>query len=198
MRNALRRALYLAHNLTVGSYLRPSKYRAIESGDLSGAMVHPALVHLSVLLGGIFSTMQYGVGPPNTDPDTLMQLATQSMVQQQPEPVTLVMIYCLISWYLFFKRNLTEAQAYLSKAHNVTQQYHLKMPQPNLLSILDLHQPDDDTKEMVTALCQMVYLDKAAELVLKLPPVLPEDFDTQLKKLPVRVILSQNICGALL
>ncbi|KAI0695889.1 hypothetical protein BC835DRAFT_1272624, partial [Cytidiella melzeri] len=178
------RALYLAHNDTIGFYLRPSKWQAIEAGDLSGTVIHPAMIRMALLIGGIYWSMQPGRGQPSIDEDYHLQCIHQSLAQQPPDSVTSITVYCQLSWYGFVKREFSEGQAYLMKAHDIVRQHHLQICSPDMLSILDINQPDDDTKEMVTILCQMIYIDKASQLVLELSSVLPKDFDHQLQQLP--------------
>ena len=44
----------MAHTAQVGIWLRESKLKAIKEGDYSGKVVHPALIHLAQLIGGVF------------------------------------------------------------------------------------------------------------------------------------------------
>ena len=181
----LRHSVFHAHSIALGIYLRPAKWEALEKGDLSGAVVHPAMVYLSLLTGGVYYLIQKGVTQFPVDLELQLHHALATMEQERPDPVTLVQIYCLIAWYVFFKRDFPEAQTYLSKCWDVVRLNHLRIAYPIMNTILGLGEPDHETQEQITALCQMVYLDKSAELVLKIPPVLPKEFDEQVDKIPV-------------
>lgn len=180
-----RRSVFRAHAIVLGIYLRPAKWEAIEKGDLSGTVVHPAMVHLSLLDGGVYYLIQRGGGQLPFDLDLQLHRALAAVEQQTPDPITAIQIYGLISWYVFYKRNFPEGQAYLAKCWDIVRVNHLRIAYPIMNTILGLGEPDDDTQEQITALCQMVYLDKSAELVLKLPPVLPKEFEEQVDKIPV-------------
>ncbi|KAI0341681.1 hypothetical protein BDW22DRAFT_1485146 [Trametopsis cervina] len=177
------RALYIAHSATLGVYLRSSKCQAIKAGDISGTVVHPAVVHLALLLGGIFWHMYPSATLSAVNEEAELQRAIQSLYTHPPDPVTLVMVYCTLAWYTFFNRRLSEGQAWVIKAHEAARQHHLRILPEDVAAIIELNQPNEDTKEMIATICQLVYFDKAATLVLKLPSGLETEFDQQLKQL---------------
>ncbi|KAI0818601.1 hypothetical protein BC629DRAFT_1587955 [Irpex lacteus] len=156
------RSVFRAHAIVLGIYLRPAKWDAIEKGDLSGTVVHPAMVHLALLNGGVYYLIQRGGGQLPFDLDLQLHRALAAVEQQTPDPIT----------------------PYRFMASSRVRVNHLRIAYPIMNTILGLGEPDDDTQEQITALCQMVYLDKSAELVLKLPPVLPKEFEEQVDKIP--------------
>ena len=180
--------MFLAHNYSIGFYLRNEKWQAIGRGDYSGAVVHPAIVHMSLLIGGQIYTSLNRKSPLLLDEEVELDRALQAL-QKRPDPVSLVTVYSLVAWFFFFKRRVQDARTYLAKAYEVVTQYNLTLTSMDLSAYnsgtMDA-EPSEDMKEWVTALCEVAYLDKAATLVLKIPQLLPPEFDRQLKQLPVR------------
>ena len=139
---------------------------------------------MALLIGGKIYTSVSRETQLMLDEEAEVERALRSL-DKQPDPVSLLTIYCLIAWFLFFKRRIPDAQAYLSKAYAVVVQYGLSLNVQDYDGMLNPGEPTEDMKEWVTALCELAYLDKAATLVLKVQPLLPSDFDRQLKLLPV-------------
>lgn len=148
------------------------------------------MVHASVLNGWVYWCMQHGGDKSTLDHKFHRQLALQSLEQETPDPVTLLMIYCLLAKPAYFMRDTVSAQAYVAKGHDIVLQHNLDVSSQSMESILGINQPDDDTQEMVSAVCQLIYLDKAAELVIRLPPALPKGFDERLLQLAVSRVSS--------
>lgn len=145
------------------------------------------MVHLALLIGGICWCIHRKDQPLAINEELELQRALNSL-EKPPDPVSLIMIHCLIAWFYFFRRRIPEGQAYLAKAYQVVVQFQINLSSEDMESILEINEPSEDTKEMVTTLCELVYLDKAATLVLKTPSLMHPEIDRQLKQLPVRSI----------
>ncbi len=182
-----RRSTFLAHNVQLGLYLRDSKWKAVKEGDYSGRDVHPALVHLAQLIGGTLWKMHNKSDLLIIQEDVELQNVLRAL-EEPSDPSTQLLVYCLLAWYAFFIRNIEEANKYLVKGLQVILDHNLGLTMPGTETILPMEEPDEDVKEQITAMSQLLYLDKAATIVLNTPSVFDDNYDRQIKALPVSMI----------
>ncbi|PSR74904.1 hypothetical protein PHLCEN_2v9438 [Hermanssonia centrifuga] len=178
------RSTFLAHNVQLGLYLRDSKWKAVKEGDYSGRDVHPALVHLAQLIGGTLWKMHNKSDPLIVQEDVELQNVLRAL-EEPSDPSTQLLVYCLLAWYAFFIRNIEEANKYLVKGLQVILDHNLGLIMPGTETILPMEEPDEDAKEQITAMSQLLYLDKAATIVLNTPSVFDDNYDRQIKVLPL-------------
>ena len=178
------RSLFLSHQIQLGFYLRDAKVQAVISGDLSGRIVHPALVHLAQLVGAFLWKLHHKTEVLIVSEDMEM-LKVLGALEYPPDPVTLLVIYIVLGEYLYFKRQTEAGRLYLVKASQVMTAQELQLSTPNVHALLSMGEPDEDTKEFITAICQLTYIDKATMLVLGVPSFLDPEYDRQLRALTV-------------
>ena len=112
----------------------------------------------------------------------------ESLEALPPDPATLVMIYTVLGEFLYFKRQLEAGRQYLVRASRVIPLHELQMVSSKMGGMLGLSEPDENTKEYLSALGQLCYLDKATSTVLCVPTFLDPEYDKQLRNLTVRMI----------
>ena len=145
------------------------------------------MIHLSQLIGGVLWRMHHKSDSIIIDEELELRNALRTL-EHRPEPPTLVSIYCLLAWYFMFKRQLEEGRNYLVKAYRVVMDNGLQLSGPTPDPLDRITEPDEDTKEHVTALSQLLYLDKAGIIVLNMPSVLNDEYDRQMKALPASTL----------
>ena len=179
------RSLFLNHQAQMGLYLRETKWQAVKDGDFSGRFVHPSMVHLSQLVGSLLWRLHRKTEVlVVSESEELQSLLTA--LEYPPDASTLVSIYTILSWYFLWERRLEIGQEYLTKAMDIIILHNLQMSSQTIDPILALEEPDEDQKEHVTALCQRMYMDKAATMILGMAPLMGPVFDSQFKSLAVR------------
>ena len=164
--------------------MREAKWKAVKEGDHSGQVVHPALIHLAQLIGGVLWRMHNKTDSLIIHEEVELRNALRAL-DQRPDPSTLLSIDCLLAWYFLYRRQVDEGRSYLVRAYQVVVDYGLQLIPPGPDTVTGIVEPDEDTKELITALSQLLYLDKAGIIVLSMPSVLNDDYDRQVKALSV-------------
>jgi hypothetical protein len=153
----------------------------VEAGDVSGRIVHPAIIHVSQLLGSLLWRTQQKTEVLVVSEDVELQSLLQAL-QNTPDPATLVMIYTLVSWYFYYQRHLRSGAQYLGEAAKVVLSHNLEFSPERTLT---LGEPGEDTKEYITALTQLLYMDRNAATVLDAKLLLNPEYEKQFKELSV-------------
>jgi hypothetical protein len=187
--------MFLAKRSQFGFALPAHKLCAITTGDLSGTVVHPVLVHVCHLWGYMLDyyernhTWSYG---PDKNGDEVAQIrlilgSLAGMLGPAPDPVTTMMTYISVSLYFFHKNDFSRAQEFLTVAGDTAMKHDLDLAalasaptgedDKNMFSILPL----DDAGELRSTFSHLIYVAVSAQVVLSLPPVidtrLVEKFD---------------------
>lgn len=191
-RPPLRRCLFLDHQIQLGFYLRDAKLQAVKCGDVSGRVAHPALVYLAQLIGGFLWRLHHNTDEPLDGDEVELRNILRSL-EYPPDPATLVVIYILLGEYLLFKKQLDIGRQYLIRASQVLPIEDLQLSMPNMSAMLSVDEPDEDTKEYISALAQLSYIDKATSMVLNFPPFLEVEYDRQLKALSVSTLAHMQL-----
>ncbi|EKM51825.1 uncharacterized protein PHACADRAFT_101816, partial [Phanerochaete carnosa HHB-10118-sp] len=144
------------------------------------------IIHLSQLVGIYLWKLHHKTDVLVVSEDVEM-LKVLNALEYAPEPATLVTIYIVLGEYLLFKRQLDTGRQYLIKASNVMSLQDLQTSTPSLDALLMVGEPEEDTKEYLTALGQLTYVDKATSMVIGWTPFLDHEYEKQLKQL----VLSQ-------
>ncbi|KIP09139.1 hypothetical protein PHLGIDRAFT_347915 [Phlebiopsis gigantea 11061_1 CR5-6] len=176
------RSLFLNHQTQIGFYLREAKWQAVKNGDFSGLVVHRGLVHLSQLLGSLLWRIHHKTEVLVLSEAVEMQNLLNAL-EYPPDPATLVMMYTVLAWYHLYERKLEIGRQYLSKAVDVIMLNNLQFAMQPIDVMLSLEEPDENTKEYLTSMCQLLYMDKAAKIVLQMAPLMDATFDTQFRTL---------------
>lgn len=179
------RALFLSHHLQLGFYLRETKRQAVLAGDFSGRVVHPAVVHLAQLIGAFLWKQHHKTDVLILSEDVEL-FNVLSALEYPAEPSTLVMVYIVLGEYLLFKRQIEAGRQYLVKSSKVISLQDLQMSTPSLGALLAVGEPNEDTKEYLTVLAQMAYIDKSTSMVIGFTPFLDSEYERRLKELAVR------------
>lgn len=179
-----RRTLFLNHQTQAGFYLRDSKWQAVKDGDFSGTVVHRSVVHLAQLVGSMLWKRHHKTDVFLISEDAELRSILNAL-EDPPDSATLVMIYTLLAWCFLFQRQLEVGREYLMKASQVVTIQNLQLTPPCMDAMLVLGEPDEDTKEFLTSMAQLLYMDKAAVMVLGMSTLLDAEYDRQLKTLSV-------------
>ncbi|KAK7455758.1 hypothetical protein VKT23_010790 [Stygiomarasmius scandens] len=200
------RLIFLNHNLQLGLSLTQIKVDALRAGDLSGQIIHPILVHISHLWGCLFSQPDRITPSPEEEgylQSVLELLAT--MVADQ-DILSYIQAYCLTAVYFYFKLQISTGRDLLLKAIDAVQRRGLDTYLSGDLTGFDIPEKFyqggiplialDDTDEERNALLQLLYIDRASEMLLKLPSLLSQQLNEVLQKFTKRNMLltsSSNI-----
>lgn len=183
-----RRSLFLDHQIQLGFYVREAKRQAVQSGDFSGRIVHPTVVYLAQLVGCFLWKLHYKTDALILSEDIELRNVLESLETLPPDSTTMVMAYTVLGEYMYFKRQLELGRQYLVRASRVIALQDLQLSASKLSGLLGLGEPDEDTKEYLSALGQLCYIDKATSAVLCVPTFLDAEYDRELRNLTVRVI----------
>ncbi|EKM55428.1 uncharacterized protein PHACADRAFT_161409 [Phanerochaete carnosa HHB-10118-sp] len=176
------RSLFLKHQTQLGFYFRESKLNAIRNGDFSGQVIHPSMVHAAQLLGSLLWRAHTKTDVLVVNEEVEMGAILNSL-SEPPDSATLVVIYCLLAWYTLYLRQIDPGREYMAKAANVLISNNLQLTPPHMDDVLMLEEPDEDTKEYITAVGQYIYNNRVAQMILGWPSFLDEEYDRQLKSL---------------
>ena len=185
---AYSRSVFLAHGMQLGVSMTSVKMDALIRGDITGAVVHPSIIHIAHLWGTALSG-KYHV-PAHVDEEIMhFGLVFEALDKMPPNIVTLLQVYSLMGLYFLFKRDISRGREFLLKASNVVLQYNLHIRSPGK------HRSGDcmasplvvatEIDEEMNALCQLLYIDKVSNLLLNLPPFLGHQLDTDFRMILV-------------
>ncbi|KAF7329433.1 Zn(2)-C6 fungal-type domain-containing protein [Mycena kentingensis (nom. inval.)] len=203
---AIVRTLLLEHCWHYGLNVPVAKLDAIVNGDVSGLLVHPALVDASEMLGYILRYQAH--------PDGWLSFNTQSAAELEldlrirdalsgssgppPDPLTTLQVYALLATYYMQKEDICGAQEVLAKAgnllvlHSATLGLHDSSASPASRSPPREWSPQFDasylsphthTEEVRAALAQIVAFDIGAQLVVQLPSSLDPELVERFRRM---------------
>lgn len=141
-------------------------------------------MHLAHLIGNVLYKTHYQTMSITVDPQSELQHA-YSALHNPPDPATLVVIHCLFAWYFLFERDMDTGFGHLRNAYAVITEHELQFTTTTLEAVLTFTEPDEATKEHVSALCQLLYLEKAAQIVIGVDGFVSPGIDQQLKDVVV-------------
>ncbi|KIP05150.1 hypothetical protein PHLGIDRAFT_164927 [Phlebiopsis gigantea 11061_1 CR5-6] len=179
------RTLFLNHQIQLGFYLRDTKWQAVRSGDLSGRVIHPAVVYVAQLVGCFLWKLRHKTDVLVLSEDIEIRNVLNAVEALPPDPATLVMIYTVLGEYLLFKQQRELGRDYLVRASRVLAPQDLQLAAPSLEGLSSHTEPDEDTKEYLSAMAQLLYIDKATSMVLRLPFFLNAEYDRQLRSITI-------------
>ncbi|KAJ6546843.1 hypothetical protein B0H19DRAFT_1162733 [Mycena capillaripes] len=180
------RKMFLAKKLQFGFVLPIHKLTALTSGDLSGTVVHPVLVHVCHLWGYMLDyyerngTWTYA---PDENRDEVAQMrlilgALAGMLGPAPNPVTAVATYISVSLYFFHKADFSRGQEFLTVAGDTVLKNDLDLAAlANVPAVeegkdaFSIH-PLDDAGELRSVFSHLIYTATAAQVVLTAPPMI--------------------------
>lgn len=173
--------------MTMGLRLRGDKQEAIMRGDLCGTVVHPFFVHQAHALG-----MHYCATLPNGKTAIIMQARYAQLTWESLADISrgkdrfllLEAMFALASACVFL-RWLDITQAYLLKAINLANEYHISFVPKNCPAPLF----SGDVHEHIAQLSQLIYLENFLFLTKtgvepKATSRLEKEFRTELEVTP--------------
>lgn len=175
--------MFLAKRFQFGFALPSHKLSALTSGDLSGTVVHPVLVHVCHLWGYMLDyyerngTWTYA---PDENGDEVAQMrlilgGLAGMLGPAPNPVTAVMTYLSVSLYFFHKSDFSRGQEFLTVAGDTVLKNDLDLAAlanvPEGKGAFSIH-PLDDAGELRSVFSHLIYTATAAEVVLTAPTMI--------------------------
>lgn len=178
------RVTFLSHHGQLGVSLPESKIRAIMTGDLSGTHVHPSLIYVAQLMGcRLWQEQNRTV--LNSAVEHIQLLFVFQALLDTPDPVTRLQIHSVLAIYFLIKRQMQEGRDQLLRAARVALEYNMRFDTHSTETLEPMLDTSDEVQEHICALSQLMYLDKAAAIVLNDPSLLSTDYDQQFKALPV-------------
>ncbi|KAF7298420.1 hypothetical protein MKEN_01367000 [Mycena kentingensis (nom. inval.)] len=116
------RRKFLSKRLQFGFVVPEHKLNAILSGDTSGTVVHPVLVHVCQLWGAMLDycetnqTWTYATDKHGDEVTHMRYVlgAIAGMLGPPPDPTTTLLAYMSLSLYFFHKQDFTRGQEFLS------------------------------------------------------------------------------------
>lgn len=158
--------------------------QAVMNGDLSGTVVHPALVYAGQVIGCFFWQQRHRISLNSAVEAMLLQLVDQAMLDS-PNIVTRLQVHCILAIYFLAKRLMREGREQLMKAAQVALHNNLRLDAYAAEALTSMENTSEEAQEHICALCQLMYIDKAAAIVLNDPSLLTTDLDKQFQTLPV-------------
>ncbi|KAH9951341.1 hypothetical protein B0H21DRAFT_718585 [Amylocystis lapponica] len=174
------RALFLSHHGQLGVCLSQAKLEAIMVGDLSSTTVHPVLVHAAQLLGfRLWQEKTRTVYNPGIEEGQL-SLIKQALLNTV-DPVTRLQVHCMLAFYFLLRQFMQEGHEQLVQAVRTVTENNMTF---NIQTEAPLQELSSQAKEQICALCQLMYLEKAANLVLNDPPMLTVQYEHEFRAVP--------------
>ncbi|KAK7455759.1 hypothetical protein VKT23_010791 [Stygiomarasmius scandens] len=188
------RLVFLNHSLQLGLSLTSAKVEALQVGDLSGRIIHPVLVHISHLWGCIYAQPDRAPSPPLEEKQYLQAVLDLLPTLVDRDLASCIQAHYLIAMYFYFKLQVFSGREFLLKAIGIIRRHDLHvygMVESVGVSFLDgtfsqnaipLDALNED-EETRNAILQLIFIDRATEMLLKLPSLLPQQLSDELKQL---------------
>ncbi|KZT11368.1 uncharacterized protein LAESUDRAFT_740887 [Laetiporus sulphureus 93-53] len=177
------RMTFLNHHGQLGISFPEPKMRAIMNGDLSGTYAHPVLIHVAQLMGCRLWQDQHRMNLNGTIENIQLQLTNRALLEN-PDPVTKLQVHSVLAIYFLIKRMMHEGRDQLVKGAQVAAEFRMRFDMLVAGGLPSLQDEPDVAQEHICALSQLMYLDKAATIVLNDPSLLGADYDQQFRTLP--------------
>ncbi|KIJ64537.1 hypothetical protein HYDPIDRAFT_40278 [Hydnomerulius pinastri MD-312] len=167
------RMMFLAHGAHLGLCLSEEKLNALRLGDLSGAVLQPAMVHTAHVWGHLFWQLKHSISLPEEEM-YLCKLAVDSLKhlpQSSPDIITWLGAHGLMGLYFFRRGDICRGREFILKASNIVLEsnLHITLPLSEATNAFHLGAAVDESEERMSTLCQLLYVEKVSELMLKLP-----------------------------
>lgn len=184
----------------------PEKLDAIVLGDVSGRNVHPVFIHIAHLLGCVFCRVEGDRISSNMEglylDQTLKSLAHDGTLP----PSDCIQAYNLVGTYFYLRRRYGDGWAMGRKADEVIVRanLHITLSRPASAVALfrrpsasrygvPLHlEALDAADEERSALCNMVYVDRGADILTSTPMCVHDGLDNEFRQLAVSSVLSHT------
>ncbi|KAJ7255848.1 hypothetical protein B0H12DRAFT_1113067 [Mycena haematopus] len=187
------RTLFLNKSWYFGLKITAEKRTAIASGDSSGSVVHPIFIPLCTLLGYLLASQEDGKRDVYREREAVQRARVLALLDtlagsETPDPLTLVQVYILLASYYAQRENIRGYHEYLGNASNVALRHHaaLGLDDSNSESAPPIWSglSKEPREEGRYALAQLVYLEAAAQISMKLPVNLPPMILAKFRQLP--------------
>ncbi|KAJ6626630.1 hypothetical protein B0H10DRAFT_1997936 [Mycena sp. CBHHK59/15] len=182
------RELFSKHRMKLGLSVSEDKLAALSSGDSSGAIVHPALLHACQLTGNLLAhhpqSHAWLFFPEQSQQEIEQtQLVFDSLTQvgdKSPCPVTSLQAFTLVSLYFLNKGDVLRFREMLFKGNHIVIENKIDLslleaaatsePQP-LRKSFSIN-PKTPAAEAQGAFSHLIYLDLVYSIILKVPSIL--------------------------
>ncbi|KAJ7494453.1 hypothetical protein B0H11DRAFT_2004708 [Mycena galericulata] len=180
------RKLFLSKRIQFGFTLPPHKLAALTNGDMTGADVHPVLVHVCHLWGYMldyydrYRTWTYA---PDKNGDEVAQMrlilgTVNGMLGPVPDPVTTLLTYISVSLYFFHKGDFSRGQEFLTVASNTAMTHDLDLAAVSQVPSESEHKgmysidPFSEADQLRATFSHLIYVAVSAQVVLATPSVI--------------------------
>ncbi|KAF9805506.1 hypothetical protein IEO21_09019 [Rhodonia placenta] len=177
------RSTFLSHHGQLGVSFPEPKMRAILDGDISGTYAHPVLIYVAQLMGCRLWQEQHRT-VLNTPVEFIQLQFVEQALLDGPDPVTRLQVHSVLAIYFLIKRQMHEGRDQLLRGAQTAVQYGLRFDSHTSEGLQPLADTSDIAQEHICALSQLMYLDKAAAIVLNDPSLLSAEYDQQFRRLP--------------
>ncbi|CCL99121.1 uncharacterized protein FIBRA_01135 [Fibroporia radiculosa] len=176
------RATFLCHHGQLGISFPAAKMQAIMNADMSGASAHPVLVFLAQLMGCRLWQEQQRIFLSGNVEDVQLQYVNQALSTVQ-DPITMLQVHTVLAIFFLIKRKMHEGRDQLLKATQVAVDYNMRFDKHPSETLEPFQAISDEAQEHICALSQLLYLDKAASIVLNDPSLLGAEYEQQFRYL---------------
>ncbi|KAJ7285338.1 hypothetical protein C8J57DRAFT_1291213 [Mycena rebaudengoi] len=161
-----------------GLSLTRHKREAISAGDTSGRIVHPILVYVCQMLGYLLSDSSPKGGPAEAaaERSRLVLGTLEGLYGPIPDPLICLQAYTLLVLYCVRTKDMRGTEKYILKAGSVVVRHNAALGLDDTTDADCLPELGasylSPRSEARAAFSQLIYLDVAQSLVLKVPGVL--------------------------
>ncbi|EMD38527.1 hypothetical protein CERSUDRAFT_113707 [Gelatoporia subvermispora B] len=170
----LYRRTFIEHHGQLGLSLPASKIHAIYDGDISGRVVAPVLVYLAQLTGCCLWRKQ-NRAEAYLSTESLQLAYVFQTLDSTEDLVVRLQVHTVLTFYFLVQLQMNEGGQQLTAAADLAMAAKMQFP-PHGSSQSDL-------EERIGSLSQLVYLNKAAQIILGATTMLTPEFDHQYDQL---------------
>ncbi|OCH95533.1 hypothetical protein OBBRIDRAFT_788083 [Obba rivulosa] len=162
------RRTFIEHHGQLGLSLPPSKIRAIYDGDTSGRAIAPVLIYLAQLTGCCLWRKQNRAEVYLSTENLQLAYVFQTLDNTE-DLVARLQVHTVLTFYFLVQLQMKEGGQQLNSAAALALSMQMQYPPPGA--------SQSDLEERIGTLSQLVYLDKAAQIVLGAGTMLSPEFE---------------------
>ncbi|EMD38526.1 hypothetical protein CERSUDRAFT_113705 [Gelatoporia subvermispora B] len=170
---AIYRDTFITHYDQLGLSLRPAKVDALRRGDISGQFAAPVLVFLAQL-AGCRLWREHFRSTADRESEYILSTLLFDALDATTCLVTRLQVHTTLTIHFLIKLDMDKGAQQLQMAAKLVEENSSTFLSPPIAGADGSH---EYLAEHISALCQLVYLDKAAQIVLHGPPMLQEWFE---------------------
>ncbi|KIY63698.1 hypothetical protein CYLTODRAFT_425881 [Cylindrobasidium torrendii FP15055 ss-10] len=176
---------FLMHRAQVGLCLTQERLLAIEKRDYS--VVHPALLHATILYGTIILEFTNQIGRDGLELEShLLGCAIRELHEPKIDSTTAIEAHQMLCKYYWWRGEILMAREHIMKASHIAIEKNIALlPSVQILQQHSMYRRvtlalDKD----VSAICQLLYMDQAQSIACFNPLIFPERYYNELALLP--------------